>query len=163
METMSYLDIIVKLAPAFVALVVGVFGSYIAYSQYITARNKLRLDLFDRRLDIYNKLQGYFIHILSGQRIEDCKDSNLLLTLLQACYISIFLFSDDVSELTHKIFCKATEINAVEKAMGLYELEKLNNEEYNLIKDRHTELMEWSRNSHKSLPSLFSKYMKIVV
>ena len=33
--------------------VIGIVTLYIAYQQYRTAKNKLRLDLFDRRLPVF--------------------------------------------------------------------------------------------------------------
>ena len=42
---------------------VGDIGAWIAYSQYRTAKDKLSLDLFEKRLAVYEKLQGYFIEL----------------------------------------------------------------------------------------------------
>jgi hypothetical protein len=40
--------------PTVVAIVVGLFARYIAYRQWQTAKHRLRLDMFDRRVAVYN-------------------------------------------------------------------------------------------------------------
>lgn len=42
-------NVIKDLGPFFIAAIVG----YIAYRQYIINSNKLRLDLYDKRMEIY--------------------------------------------------------------------------------------------------------------
>jgi hypothetical protein len=43
----------------FVAAVVALVASAIQYNQWRTARDKLRLDLFDKRMEIYNQLSMF--------------------------------------------------------------------------------------------------------
>jgi hypothetical protein len=62
-ETLSICDIIVKLTPSIITFMVGGIGSCIAYNQYRTNKDKLRLDLFGKRLEAYENLQKYFIFI----------------------------------------------------------------------------------------------------
>ena len=45
-----YLSLLKVSPTALVALIVGGFGALIAYRQWRTARNRLKPDLFDRRL-----------------------------------------------------------------------------------------------------------------
>ena len=59
-----WVDLIVKLTPAFITFVIGVVGSTIAYRQYRLStlqhqlnQNRLRLDLFSKRLEAYEMLQ----------------------------------------------------------------------------------------------------------
>ncbi|MEM9121467.1 MAG: hypothetical protein AAGD09_26845, partial [Cyanobacteria bacterium P01_F01_bin.56] len=66
-----WLDVIVKLTPAFITLIVGSFGSWIAFSQYQTNKDKLRLDLFEKRLEAYEKVQEYFRHLVREASVTD--------------------------------------------------------------------------------------------
>ena len=45
---------------------VAVLGSYVAYRQWRLARNKLKLDLFDRRLLIYTATQAFLGSVISS-------------------------------------------------------------------------------------------------
>jgi hypothetical protein len=78
----GWLDIAIKLIPAFVTLVVGSLGVFIAFNQYRVSRDKLRLDLFDKRIAAYEKLQEYFICVLREGRVKD----NALPILAEARY-----------------------------------------------------------------------------
>lgn len=53
------------LGPTLVAIVVGAFASWIAAQQWRTARDKLRLDLFEKRWVIYETLNTIIANTLS--------------------------------------------------------------------------------------------------
>jgi len=59
--TPPWVDIVVKLTPAIFTLVVGSTAAYIAFLQYRVNRDKLRLDLFSKRLEAFEKLQEFSI------------------------------------------------------------------------------------------------------
>jgi hypothetical protein len=50
--------------------VVALLAMYIAYRQWRTAQNKLKLDLFERRVAIYEAAQSYVHHCRHEQRID---------------------------------------------------------------------------------------------
>ena len=63
------------LGPAAVALVVGIFAFWLGYQQWRTAHNKLRFDLFERRLKVYLATQSVIRTIsLTGQLTRDDLD-----------------------------------------------------------------------------------------
>jgi hypothetical protein len=46
------------LGPSFVALVAGLFGSYIAYRHWRTGHYRLRLDMFEKRYAVYEAIKS---------------------------------------------------------------------------------------------------------
>lgn len=46
--------------------VVALLGLYIALRQWFTARSKLKLDLFDRRLVIYEAVRSYIAAVMAS-------------------------------------------------------------------------------------------------
>lgn len=54
----------------FVALIAALFAGLIAWRQWRTAQNRLKLDLFDRRFVIYDKTRGFLVSILASGRVE---------------------------------------------------------------------------------------------
>jgi hypothetical protein len=56
MQIPMWLEIIKDVGPLFVALIAAAIASAIQYRQWRTANDKIRLDLFDRRLSIVNHL-----------------------------------------------------------------------------------------------------------
>lgn len=63
-------DIMRGLPAAFVALVIGLVAAWIAYNQFLVARAKLNLDLFERRYAIFMNVQAFASHVLVGQAPE---------------------------------------------------------------------------------------------
>nr|WP_156889361.1 hypothetical protein [Halomonas sp. 1513] len=49
---------------------VAIFGSYIAYRQWRTAQNKLKLDLFDRRVAIYEAARHLIVSARGSGRVS---------------------------------------------------------------------------------------------
>lgn len=70
-EDRDLLDIISKLTPAFVTLVIGVVAANIAWRQHVTARDKLRLDLFEKRFQVYESVLAVKSALLEGQWTQE--------------------------------------------------------------------------------------------
>ena len=91
-STPLWLDIIEKLTPAVFTLFVGALACWIAYNQYQVNRDKLRLDLFDKRLAAFGKLQEFYSMVLR----EGCVKETMLPTLWEARSKSRFLFGPEI-------------------------------------------------------------------
>jgi hypothetical protein len=58
------IQIVQALGPSLVAIVVGCVAAYVAYRQYKTAKDKLRLDLFEKRYTIYLEVKAILANTL---------------------------------------------------------------------------------------------------
>jgi hypothetical protein len=105
-----WVDIVVKLTPAFVTLVLGSLASWIAYLQYKTNRDKFHLDLFNKRLEAYEKLQEFFTSVFREGSVK----GDALVLLAEARYKSRFLFGSEVEQSFDTLWKKAVH------ARGLY-------------------------------------------
>lgn len=101
----AWVDIVVKLTPAFVALVVGLFASYVAWLQYKTNRDRLRLDLFSRRLEAFQKLEEFLTSVLR----EGCVRDEALAILSEARYKSRFLFGTEIEAYLDELWRNAID------------------------------------------------------
>src|ERR1017187_4100089 len=101
-----WVDIVVKITPAFITLVVGSFAGYVAYRQSKTNEDKLRLDLFSKRLEAFEKLQEFFTRLLRDGQVTD----EALATLAEARYKSRFLFRPEIEKYFDELWTKATEM-----------------------------------------------------
>jgi hypothetical protein len=82
-------------AQAFSALttpLIAVMVAYIAYQQHETARAKLNLDLFERRMAVYEQLRAAVAAVNGTGRVDDATDR----LLLDAINASQFLFGQDI-------------------------------------------------------------------
>ena len=48
--------------------IVGIITVYIAWRQWQTSRQRLQLDMYDRRLRIYNEVQGFIVKATNGPK-----------------------------------------------------------------------------------------------
>lgn len=94
---------------------IAVFGALIAYRQWRTAQNKLKLDLFDRRLVIYEAARDYISSVMTSGKTTNEKEFGFLTGTRGAKW----LFNDEITqyldiELWHKICdlgCLQSELN----------------------------------------------------
>ena len=157
-QTIPYwLDVLAKLAPAIVSIVVGGFATYIGFNQYKINLEKLRLDLFERRLEAYEKLQEYFNCLLQGSHV----DSKVLSILAEARYKSLFLFGDEITEHINEVFNKAIELRRLN--LTLYGLERLLvGEEREIACAEESILLEWNIDQQNNSSKRYAKYLKFI-
>ncbi len=100
-----------SLFTAFIALIT----IYIAYQQYKTAKYKLKLDLYEKRYCVYNKLIDFLKEIkfaaTSGPRHEI--DYNTLFEFSLIVSESQFLFSDELCNYLNEVWEAAKRINTI--------------------------------------------------
>jgi len=151
------LDIIVKLAPAFVALVVGSFGTYIGFNQYRTNRDKLRLDLFEKRLEAYEKLQEYFNCLRRDARVDD----KAIPILAEARYKSLFLFGNEITEHINEVWDKAFEMRRIELKLHGSKALPVGEERAQVCYEKD-ELLQWNYAQQEDSPKRYAKYLKFM-
>jgi hypothetical protein len=75
-----------------VTVIIAVIAAMIAYFQWLTAHQRVVLDLFEKRLRLFNSIE-----LAIGQVLRDAETSHeTLRTFLQAEADARFLFGDDV-------------------------------------------------------------------
>lgn len=108
-------------------IIIGLFGSYIAYQQWQTNRYKVKLDLFERRLEIYETVRGAILTMIKYVDIHQFEDYQ---SLDKARRYSKFLFNKKIHEgliILIDDFWKATK--AMKRAERLNKNEKLSPEQ----------------------------------
>ena len=78
--------------------IVAVLGSVIAYWQWRLARNKLKLDLFDRRLRVYEAALTLLASIMTSGKARDEEVRNFLVATREAKW----LLNDSIAEYLEK-------------------------------------------------------------
>jgi hypothetical protein len=150
-----WVDVIVKLTPAFVTLVIGMVASGIAFFQFRTARDKLRLDLFSKRLEAFEKLQEFFTSVLRTGTVE----SQALPLLAEAKYKSRFLFGPEIEASFDVLWMKATNMRTLRSR--LYGADALPvGSERSAFCAEEDRLLAWMMEDMKVAPSRYSKYLQ---
>ena len=82
-------------------IVVGIAASFIAYQQHKTNKDKLRLDLFEKRFALYNSLYESWIAIINGRENSiGISDNNKIYRE------SLFLFGKEITSYIREFFRK---------------------------------------------------------
>lgn len=126
-------EVIKGLPAAGVALVIGVIAAGIAYRQYLVARAKLNLDLFERRYAIFEATWGYLSSAVQGPS-SSAFSSPFDNLIPQAS----FLFGKEMEDYLREASSKMRELRMIEmkaKARG----DVIPPEDIN----RETELNNW--------------------
>ncbi|MGA0569587.1 hypothetical protein ACO2Q9_02580 [Variovorax sp. VNK109] len=78
---------------------VAAAAAYIAFAQFVTARTKTKVDLFDRRFALFNMLWGY----LSAQVLDPDRLPELEAELNHNQHKFLFLFDQAVADYVEKV------------------------------------------------------------
>lgn len=137
---------------AFATPVVAALGILIAYRQWATARDKLRLDLYERRLVVYQGARTVIDKIFMRSRIsvEDEMEYRNSISGVQ------WLFGKEVQEYLEQTFWSRLE-NFQELQDGLDVLESPN--EKNIFGQEKMKLRDWFIAQDKRLEQLFMPYL----
>lgn len=133
---------------------VAVLGSFIAYRQWRTAQNKLKLELFERRFVVYSAATTLIGSIMSSGKAKDEE----LFKFLSSTHDAKWLFSATIAEyfekeLYHKgiyLQCLATELQDMpvgeERTANVY---------------KQAEIKKWFLKQYEVLDEKFSPYLKL--
>ena len=150
-----WVDFVVKLSPAFITLVIGLVASRVAYLQYKTNRDKLRLDLFAKRLEAFEKLQEFFTSLLR----EGCLKDEALPILAEARYKSRFLFGAEIEAHFDELWRKAVDMRGLR--MRLYGPESLPvGPERTAVCEQESALLRWNIDQMKIAHERYASYMR---
>jgi hypothetical protein len=150
----AWIDIVVKLTPAFVTLVIGVVAAGIAFLQYRIARDKLRLDLFSKRLEAYEKLQEFFTSVLRTATVED----SALPMLAEARYKSRFLFGPEIAANFDTLWKKAVGMRTLRSRLYGPGALPVGPERTSVCEEDHV-LLTWMMEEMEDAPNRYSKYL----
>jgi len=108
-----WLEVLNALSPLFTFLgtvVIGGFAAYFARGQWRTNEDKLRLDLYDRRLAVYEAAMRFLIDLTATGKVDAASMHQYLVATRQAT----FLFDDDaIPEYLRSLASEAQKLNAV--------------------------------------------------
>lgn len=80
------------------------FGAWIAWQQFRTNRDKLRLDLYQRRFHVYEAALSFYQALLESMDVESDEFYSLHKEFIKNYRETTFLFDPDVFDLMAKIF-----------------------------------------------------------
>ncbi len=148
-ETNWYLEG-VKLLPT---TIIGLIAVYIAFAQWRTAHQKVVLDLFDRRMKVYEKAAAAAISVIRSARVDNDASWNLR----EAMRDARFLFGDDVTSYLDNLNQAFVDIDQYNSELNVLQSEP---ERIEVLRKKR-EKMEFVHKFYPTFPDLCYQYMRM--
>lgn len=133
---------------------VAVLGSVIAYRQWRTAQNKLKLDLFEKRFSVYDAARKLLSSIMTSGK---AKDENIFAFLSGTREAKWLLNSDIADYLEEQIYHKAIELQTLSS-----ELEGMPvGEERSANVQKQSEIKKWMLKQFEVLDEKFAPFLRL--
>src|SRR3990170_3384161 len=132
---------------------IAIIAVYIAYQQYKTIKNNLRLGLFDKRFKVYKGLQKLIAIIENNQTIE--LEFKEIIKFRRLSVDGRFLFDDEIQEYLDTVYKKALRLRAVNRR---YQPLPLGEERSKLVIEE-AEFLDWFTKQFEQSDK-FDKYLK---
>jgi hypothetical protein len=148
-ETIHWTDYVSAIGIPIIALI----GSWIAFRQFQVARNKLKHDLFEKRLEIYEGVRNTLGIVARNGKLTQSEEINYLVATRSAKW----LFENEVYQyLDKKLWGKIVDL-------GLHNsmLEGPPSEERKTHATARGETMKWLISQHSEFDALCAKYLKL--
>lgn len=139
---------------ALLAPVIALVAVYIAWRQHATARDRLRLDLYDRRFAVYRALMDLLSAALTSGNLKDAE----LYRFSSDTAERSFLFGPEISEYCEEIWKEGVRLQALNSR--LHEEDLPAGEERNQVARSRTELFQWFKNQLEAAPKKFEPYLQ---
>jgi hypothetical protein len=129
----------------------AVIIAYIAYRQWRTAQNRLKLDLFDRRLAIHSTARDLIATVTSYGKIEN-KD---MFAFLSGTPQARWLLNESIVEYLEKeLWPRVTKLQELVDTLDSPEVDRASNAR------QQRELKEWIAGQRSNLDALFDRFIK---
>jgi hypothetical protein len=143
-----------ELLTAFASLSVAIAVALITWRQWLTGRDSLKHELFDRRYAIYEKITGFLAGTLQDGVARPDRQQTFLQETKQAYFV--FACDGEVRDLVSHIYKQAVDLHALEAERPYASGPMLvsNIEQQREIKDNFTELLA-------SMETRFERYLRL--
>jgi hypothetical protein len=135
--------------------VIALVMTYIAIQQYRANQLKLRHDLYDRRLQVYNAVAEFLGHVMR----EGTADRKQLITLLQKTRESHFLFGKEISDYITDLYKKGADLEYYEKQLDHSGLPV--GDERTRLAHLQGDLLKWFGHQFDVIQSMFAKTLSL--
>src|SRR6266446_3610836 len=134
---------VVPILAAMLTPVIALLATYIAWQQYKTYRDQFRLNLFERRLKVFDSTGKLIGVVLRTARVQQPDLSEFLWETKE----SAFLFGSDILAYLDELYGKATDIYGLENAVDQQQ------------QNQRKETLKWFSGQGDAIKKKFGKYL----
>jgi hypothetical protein len=142
----------IDISKALLTPVIAIVAGYIAWQQLKTNRRKLKLDLFEKRYAVFEKIGEFIGSILTSGKVGSGKDMQFLVDTKAVG----LLFSEDISTFVSEIYRKAVRLHTLDAELeGTQGPQRISNIE------AQREIKDWYGEALEGLEARFREYLKL--
>jgi hypothetical protein len=147
---------LVSVFSAYLTAIIALLAVYIAYQQWRTARDKLKIDLFDRRVPIYELTRDILSrHLVRGQAMSSEETMEFAVQVRSAMWLYNRSISDYLQNEIYQNLQKLHDLDADLKNTDDQEQRKK-------IVEKQRQLREWVEHQrHNVIDKKFGKFLQM--
>ena len=152
MDSIPKLDIVLRIFQGLLMPVIAGVVAYIAYQQHKTNRDKLRLDLYNKRYEVFHSLAALLARILQQGNVK----YEQVTEFSRATKEAVFLFDEGIETYLETIRKKALDLWAAEETMKPLPVGKERSAKVAEVR----ELCDWFTKQFEVAIDKFNKYLQ---
>jgi len=155
---MALLNAITPLLAFLGTLAVGGFAAYIAHGQWQTNKDKLKLELYDRRLAVYEATMRFVLRLSGDAKVDASGRREYLIATRQAA----FLFDDAyIPQYLKKLANEALRLDMAIELVNRAQAGEAPAEAHQNAPRTQFELLEWFLKQEKVIEEKFAPYLQL--
>jgi hypothetical protein len=151
---MTYAPPWITVLSALLTPTIACLGAWIAYRQWRTAQNKLRLDLFDRRFCVYEVTKNFLACIVKNGKTSDEETCKFLVATREARWL---LNANVATYLRDELYNKVIDLQTLQSELG----GSMTDEDRAENIKRQAEIKKWLISQYKVLDEKLSPFLVV--
>ena len=152
------------IAIAFLTIVIAAATAITAHRQYKNDSYKIKIDLFDRRHEVYILLGKILAQLIEGLPSDDPKGFNLASQIGKCERMSKFLFPWYIQNEISEICSKCSKLMDLRDELNKYKFKNLTAEDhfkFNELRDEKNKIYTFVSDKFKNLENIFASEMNL--
>jgi hypothetical protein len=150
-------DELLKLSQGLLTPVIGIATTYIAYQQWKTNQNKLNLDRYEKRLQVYKEVVRYI-----SVGVQDASYGNdELMTFRTKVSDADFLFGEEVPKYIDELHRRTVMLARWNDEYRDYSQPRPENYDHQKVVDEMHKELNWISEQYEPARNIFKKYLDI--
>jgi len=134
---------------------IAIIAVYIAYQQFIINRNRLRLDLYEKRFRVFNETKKVLHKINQDSKIDLIELRDFKFSTNE----SKFLFEVDITDYLEEIKKNSIELNHLTDDLNKLNQYPVGSKDREDKVQRYSELTSWFTEQYLNIEIKFEKYL----
>jgi hypothetical protein len=151
------IDEVLRISQGLLTPVIGAVATYIAWQQWRTNQNKLKLDRYERRLQVYKEV----VRFISVGISDATYDNSELMTFRSKVSEADFLFGEEVPKYIDELHYRAVQLHTWTKQYRDDSQPKPEGYDHTKVVERMHQELEWVSSQLEPARKIFKRYLDV--